>query len=44
MDGIDLKNFCGGALQEKVNEAAKQVFNNLEGKEGNQYQHFFQPE
>ena len=30
MDGIDLKNFCGGALQEKVNEAAKQVFNNLE--------------
>lgn len=25
MDGIDLKNFCGGALQEKVNEAAKQV-------------------
>ena len=30
MDGIDLKNFCVGALQEKVNEAAKQVFNNLE--------------
>ena len=30
MEGISLKDFCGGALQEKVDEAAKQVFGNLQ--------------
>jgi len=30
MDRLSLKDFCGGALQEKVNEAAEQVFANLQ--------------
>lgn len=30
MDRLSLKEFCGGALQEKVNEAAGQVFDNLQ--------------
>lgn len=30
MDRLSLKEFCGGALQEKVNEAAEQVFANLQ--------------
>lgn len=30
MEGISLVDFCGGALQEKVDEAAKQVFENLQ--------------
>lgn len=30
MDRLSLKEFCGGALQEKVNEAAGQVYDNLQ--------------
>lgn len=30
MDALSLATFCGGAVQEKVNEVAKQVFENLQ--------------
>lgn len=30
MDALSLATFCGGAVQEKVNEVAKQVFKNLQ--------------
>ena len=30
MDAISLATFCGGDVQEKVNEVAKQVFENLQ--------------